>query len=686
MSGQPQDSDHEQVQPAQGSLTAFVAELQRRRVIRVALVYIVAAWLIIQVAETVFPALLLPEWAVTLVVILLVTGFPVAVILAWAYQVEPENADHTATSVHYVVDKNRKLDFVVIAALSAIVVILAYHLYVREAPTEVREVGPQTASDAGGGPASGVNRPSIGVLPFLNLSDDRENEYFADGLAEEILNLLVRVREVDVASRTSSFFFKDKDVDIKAVADQLGVSNVLEGSVRRQGNKIRVTAQLIRADSGFHVWSNTYDRELEDIFGIQDDIARQIVNSLELAISSESDEALNHVPTDSLDAYQYYLQGRDYLRGEYTEERLASAQSLFERAIEIDSNFAEAYAGLCDSLLAMYDMKRSTSFFEQAERACHRGLTLDAKAGDVHAALGNLYRSSGQLDKAAMELERAIALNQRNVDAYFGLADTYKMQNDSEKAEQTYQRAIDIQPGYWRGHLEMGSFLYYAGRLGEAIESYSNVVSLAPDNATGHLNLGSAYFLAGDFANAATAWRRSIDLEPSTSAYMNVGSSYYFLGRFDEAAAMYEKAAELSPDDFEVWGALGDAYRYTEDKSDIAETAYTKAIEHGEELIRINPADALTIGALSQYYAHLGQAKRASELIAKAGQLEPENMYVQYFSAVTHASLGDIESAVEAVEKALLLGYPASLVEPDAGLSKIIEDSRVQALIDDAGT
>ena len=667
------------------SITEFIEELRRRRVTRVALVYVVAAWVLIQVAQATFPALLLPDWTVTLVIILIAIGFPVALIFAWAYQIEAEHSDPTATSVHYVVDEHRKLDFVIITALAVIVVILSYELYRREASPDLPVAVESQLSEPIDSSVVPAGRPSIGVLPFLNLSDDRQNEYFADGLAEEILNLLVRIREIDVAARTSSFYFKNKDVDIKTIAMQLGVTNVLEGSVRRQGDQIRVTAQLIKADTGFHIWSNTYDRKLEDIFSIQDDIARQVVSGLQLVISNDSTAALSHVPTESLQAYQYYLQGRDYLRGEYSDTHLDSARTLFESAIAIDRNFAEAYAGLCDTYLALYERSRSTEFFEKAERACHRGLTQDSRAGDVYTALGNLYRASGQPAEAAAEFEQAIALNSRNVDAYFGLADTYKQGNDDARAEITYQRAIDIQPGYWRAHLEMGHFLYTAGRFREAIEFFTRAINLAPDNATGHLNLGSSYYLLGDFENAAEAWRKSLELEPSTSAYLNIGSSYFFLGRFDDAAEMYEKASELAPDDFEVWGSLGDAYRYTNENQALALPAYEKAIELGEKMLEINPSDASTIAPLAQYHANYGNKKRAAELIAKAAEIEPESNFVQYFSAVAYTSLGDNEAAITAIEKAVALGYPPNLLIPDAGLAAIVGDSRVEALIKDDG-
>jgi TolB-like protein/tetratricopeptide (TPR) repeat protein len=666
-----------------GHFAEFIAELRRRRVIRVGLVYLVVAWLIMQVAETTFPALLLPEWSVTLVVVLLVFGFPVALILAWAYQVEADSASHTETSVQIVLDKSRRLDFIIIAGLAAVVVILSYELYLRDSP-QVPAVATESTLPATVAPPTETPRPSIGVLPFVNLSDDPQNEYFADGLAEEILNVLVRMQEIDVAARTSSFYFKGKDVDISMVADHLGVANVLEGSVRRQGDTIRVTAQLIEAETGFHLWSNTYQRKMEDIFSIQDDIARQVATGLNVILSSDSDALLERVPTESVEAYQYYLQGRDYLRGEHNVTRLHSAKTLFDQAIEIDGNFAEAYAGLCDSLLAMYEESRSTDFFEQAERACHRGLTLDAGAGDVNTALGNLYRSSGQYGKAVIEFERAIALNNRNVDAYGGLADTFKQLNRLDEAERHYQYAIDLQPGYWRGHLEMGNFLYGTGRIQEAVESFKYVVNVTPDNATGHLNLATAYFMLGDYENAAATWRKSIELEPRTSAYLNVGNSYFFLGRFDDAAAMYSQAAEMSPDDFEVWGALGDAYRHAGDNQMLAQNAYRKAIELGNKQLEINQSDAMLMASLAQYYAHIGDASKAVTLISEAEKLEPQSMYVHYFSAVTNASLGNYDAAVDNVVEAVELGYPTSLLELDAGLSTIINNQRIEALIRDS--
>ncbi|HEX9852091.1 MAG TPA: tetratricopeptide repeat protein, partial [Woeseiaceae bacterium] len=236
-------------------------------------------------------------------------------------------------------------------------------------------------------------------------------------------------------------------------------------------------------------------------------------------------------------------------------------------------------------------------------------------------------------------------------------------------------------PGYWRGYSEMGSFLYYAGRLDEAVQFYRKAVNLAPDNATGYLNLGASYYLMGDLENAATAWTRSLELEPSPSAYMNVGSSYFFLGRFDEAAEMYTQASELSPNDFEIWGSLGDALSHVQSGHAAASEAYAKAVELGDAMLRINASDAQTMALLSQYHAKLGNTERAMLLVEQAESLQPQNMYVHYFAAITHASAGNIDAALAAIAEAVELGYPVTLLEMDAGLSNLAGEPRFRDIV-----
>ncbi|MEM6513784.1 MAG: tetratricopeptide repeat protein [Pseudomonadota bacterium] len=668
---------------ADGSLSEFLKELQRRRVIRVGLVYVVAAWVIIQVAETLFPILSLPDWTVTFVVLLCILGFPLAVVLSWAYRIEAENADPTATTVEYVLPEKRGIDFVIIGALTIAVAILAYELYLRqddtpavtETPPSVAE--PNRVTDTAAPlvdtpPAD--QRPSIGVLPFLNLSDDKENEYFADGLAEEILNLLVRVQELDVAARTSSFFFKGKDMDIRAIGKQLGVTTVLEGSVRRQGDRVRVTAQLIQADTGYHLWSETYDRHMEDVFAIQDDISREVVAAVGAALSADSLQAIERIPTGSFEAYEAYLRGRALMREAYTAERTAMAKDLFEEATQLDPGFAGAHAGLCSALLQTYRKSRDVAFFEAAEKSCIRGLTLDADAPDVYNSLGHLYLSSGQYDKAIEQFEQALALNNRNMSAHFGLATTYDRQNRKDEAETVYKNAVFIQPGFHHTHIQLGNFYYYSGRNAEAIQSYQQAVALSPDDYEVYVNLGAAYFLEGLFDQASSAWRQSLRMQPSVEGYMNIGSSYFFQGRFDEAAEMYTRATDIAPSDYEAWSALGDALKFSEGREQESAAAYGKAIELAEAMYAIDQSNAMLLGPLAGLYAHVGRDADARRLIADALQQQPENVYVQYFAAVAFASLGDTVSGRSALDEALRLGYPDNLVRSDAGLANLLRD------------
>ena len=291
---------------AQSALSRFYRELKRRKVIRVAVVYAVVAWVMVEVASVIFPGLLLPEWSVRLMIAFAILGFPIALVMAWAIELTPDG----------------------IKAESSI----------SEKPQEDTAPTPDQYETKEG-------FDSVAVLPFLNLSNDPDNEYFSDGMSEELLNLLCKVPQLTVASRTSSFSFKGKDVDMGTVAKQLGVDVILEGSVRRSNERVRITAQLVDARSDRHLWSETYDRELKDVFAVQDEIAHNIVRALELSLSPAQQRCiLQRSATEDMDAYDFYLRGRYFVeRGD-----VDSGQKMFEKAIELDENYALAWAGAAD--------------------------------------------------------------------------------------------------------------------------------------------------------------------------------------------------------------------------------------------------------------------------------------------------------------------------------------------------
>ena len=353
---------------------------------RVAGIYAVVAWILTEVADVVFPALQLPDWTVTFVVALLILGFPIAMIFAWVFDIGPQGIERTeplAERARGIPHPERIVyALLVVAAMG----ILAWFLYPQSPEGEQRAEGP---------------RDSIAVLPFANLSQDATNDYFSDGMSEELLNLLARVPNLRVASRTSSFAYKDQNIDVREVARQLGVDTVLEGSVRRQGDRVRITAQLIDARDGYHLWSQTYDRELKDIFAVQDEISAEIVKALKVTLAGEGEGAVKDdaresalarvAPTDNVEAYQYYLQARHQFKRR-GEEAIDTTITLLERALELDPDFARAYSGLAAAYVVLpgYSGEDPGPYYDKASVAARQALARNPNLGEAHAVLAQI--------------------------------------------------------------------------------------------------------------------------------------------------------------------------------------------------------------------------------------------------------------------------------------------------------
>jgi len=407
----------------------FFAELRRRRVIRVAVVYAIAGWVVIEVASTMLPGLHLPQWSVTLVIALVVLGFPIAFLMGWMFDIGPGGVQRTGP----------------VAPVAAPAQVDAPRLASDVPPAERRVTTPSaplrataTTDDEG--------RRTIAVLPFVNMSGDADNEYFSDGISEEILNLLAKLPQLKVASRTSAFNFKGRQASIPEVARELGVGTVLEGSVRRAGERVRITAQLIEAGSDSHLWSESYDRELKDVFAIQDDIAHSIVKALQVTLSPQERRAMQSVATTDPEAYDYYLRGRNYM---YSMARrdYEHAIRMFEQAITLDSKYALAYAGLADAYSHMYRYVEATAEnVEKANRASEQAVVLDRDSAEAHASRGLALFISERYDEAEAEFDIAVARNPNLFEAwyYYGLASS--SQGRVEKAIDLYTRAAEVNP------------------------------------------------------------------------------------------------------------------------------------------------------------------------------------------------------------------------------------------------
>jgi adenylate cyclase len=378
-------------------MRGLLVDLKRRRVFRVAGLYGVVAWIIAEVTSVVFPVLLLPEWTVTFVVALLILGFPIAMVLAWAYDIGPHGIERTPPLAELDPGLKPRAWLVYAVMLAVAMAGLGWLLWSRLAP-----VAPATYE-------------SIAVMPFANLSGEAANEYFSDGMAEELLNLLAQVPGLQVAARTSSFAYKGENVDVREIGRALAVDAVLEGSVRRSGDRVRVTAQLVDTSTGYHLWSQNYDRQMEDIFDLQDEISTEIVRALAGRLGARrAAEPLpaRDAPTDSVEAYTTYLQARHQWKRRGAEP-LRNSIELFQQALELDPEFARAWAGLAAAWVVLPDYvgEAPDTYRSEAVNAARLALAHDPNMAEAHAVLAQIQGLDGDWAGADAGFFFAISLD-----------------------------------------------------------------------------------------------------------------------------------------------------------------------------------------------------------------------------------------------------------------------------------
>ena len=492
---------------------SFFAELKRRNVFRVGAAYLVVAWLLMQVTDTVVPALHLPGWIVTAVVLFLIIGLPLALIFAWAFELTPEGLKREADveppeSIHH--QTGRKLDYLIIGALVLALGYFAYDKVLLDPKRDAALVESTTQAFEKQAAAAAEAQKSIAVLPFANMSADPEQEYFVDGLAEELLNLLASIPELRVTARTSSFAFKDKQVDVRTIAEKLDVQHILEGSVRKAGNTLRVTAQLIEADSGYHLWSRRFDRKFEDVFAIQDEIAAAVVDALKISLLNELPKAKEINP----DAYALYLQGI-YFGDRFTKEGLEKAVNAFQAALKLEPEYAPAWAMLAEA----YSTEASRMY-----RDVHEGTALARAAIERAIALGD-------------ELPQAHAIM-----VWINMTHEW----DWQGANESMQRAMALDPG---GVYTLGTASALAGtfgRLDEAIKIDRQVIRLSPLDLSLHFNHGFHLTAAGRLDEATVALRHVLELNPQTP-YVHFSLGVIFLLQNQPKIALAEMELEIDP-------------------------------------------------------------------------------------------------------------------------------------------
>jgi TolB-like protein/Tfp pilus assembly protein PilF len=534
------------VQANQKPMSLF-NELKRRNVFRVATAYVVAAWLILQVTDIILNNVEAPDWAFWLIVLILSIGLIFVVGFSWAFEMTPEGLKHEREvdrSSSITTQTGKKLDRLITGVL---VVALAYFvidkfviqgLYL-PATTEVATSESAAEAEPAAEPATGPqDDKSIAVLPFVNMSDDASNEFFSDGISEEILNALAKVRELKVAGRTSSFAFKGQNQDLRVIADTLGVQNILEGSVRKAGDTVRITAQLVKADDGFHLWSETYDRKLDDVFAIQDEIANAILLAMKATLLDEASSVVSATRT-AAEAYELYLLAKQRMY-ERTEINLKSAAELLDRAIAIDETYAPAYAQRGIATLLLSETSYGTIPNDQANAQSRlyldKALELDRNLAEAWAGLGLYYNGPPlQAEKSIEVLERALTLNPNLINAGNWLALVYMGTNRARDALDLLNKLSERDPLYKPAFGNRVGMMAWMGQTTEARAVIDDIEPFMPDDAQILQTRAWVDYAEGKHAAGLIRFKQALEKQP-TDRVLRVGTNqgHYRLLEYDQ--------------------------------------------------------------------------------------------------------------------------------------------------------
>jgi len=540
---------------------SLFTELKRRNVFKVGFAYLVLAWVVVQVTQAAVPALRLPEWVNSLVFFLGAIGFPFAVLLAWAFEITPEGVkreNEVDRSESVTPQTGRKIDFFIIGIMAIAIVYFVYDRQTRDSKSVTNSETAVQQDNSYSKPEKKTTTEnvelegsSIAVLPFINMSQDKNNEYFSDGISEEILNLLAKIPKLHVTSRSSAFSFKGKEIIISDIAKKLGVSNILEGSVRKSGNRIRITAQLISAETDKHLWSETYDREMTDIFKIQDEIAAAIVKALKSNLGLEIKIQNREMTGINLEAHNEYLRGRFYLENR-TKEDIETALHHFEKAINIAPDYAPAWMGKAWAITFLsetnYGVYPTGVANERAKPAAEKALLLDPRLPEAHAIMGLILDNAQRNEEAIPYFERAIALNPNYTDVYTWYGNA--LINQPLRQMQLREKAYQLAPMSIISSANYGFSLTNFGRYGEANSVANHILEIDSKSRVGYVLLAEIYLDQGQSAQAAFYLTKAKKYGTALTDRFLLASNLANLGLINEGVEVLEGTA------FEVFGLI----------------------------------------------------------------------------------------------------------------------------------
>jgi TolB-like protein/predicted Zn-dependent protease len=632
-------------QSAGAAQMSLIAELKRRNVFKVGIAYVVAAWLILQLTDVLSELMELESDVGKIVIILLVVGFIPALIFAWAFELTPDGVkreEDVDRSQSLTRQMDRRFDFAIIGLLAVAVVYFAVDKFVLEAEPEQADVASESVA----------REKSIAVLPFVNMSADADNEYFSDGLSEELLNLLAKVDGLKVAARTSSFKFKNSEADIAEIGAQLGVATILEGSVRKSGDQARITAQLIKVGDGFHLWSDTYDRTLDDIFQVQDEIARAIVDALKLPLLGHDAKPVTATTTENFAAYDLYLLGRHHAR-EYNARSFEQAIGYYQRAIGIDPGFAPAYSGLADGYIFLSDYGDLPQGDAQrlAREAVEKALALDPDLVEAQVSMGLLLENLGHYAEADPHFMKALQINPSDVNALMFYSNALTDRYQYSRALEAIERAMEVDPLSHRVRHQYAMRLIRVRRFDAALDVIQALISANPDDPT-------AYEIWGDLFREQGLPHRSIPMY-RTAHRLRPGDIY--MARWNVAASLELDDAAMADywlEQARARGADGQWTRFAEYTVLYADGRSAELLQLVNRVLGLQPGQVILLILRGVAQMQLGQNELALETfhdaLAQSGYADGQQLAADQLAAAVQLA-NALDAAGNAAQRDALL-------------------------------
>jgi len=521
----------------------------------------------------------------------------------------------------------------------------------------------------------------LSVLP-PNSSGEASQVAFDNGLADTLNSRLGELSVRHALAVIPMNLTVEKHVTtVDAARQQFGVNLVLVLSVQRAAGDVRVNYALVDARSHRQVRSGTVTAAAVDSFALQDRVFESIAASLDLQLAPQERQTFTAHGTSEPAAYDFYLQGRGYLQDYVVPEKVDNAVTLFHRALEKDSTYAAATAGLGEAYWRKFQLVHDMRWADAAISNCQKAAELGPQLAAAHTCLGRVFRAKGNYESSAEQYRRALEIEPGSDDAYGGLAIAYEQLGRVEEAEALYKQAISVRPSYWATYNWLGLFYMAHARYEEAASMFTQVVTLAPDSFTGYYNLGAVRILQGEYSEAIPILQQSLNIRATADALSNLGTAHFQMRQYAQSAENFEQAVKLDDKNYVMWGNLGDAYYWTPGRRPEAAAAYGKAIALGEENLRLNPNDAQLLGYLAEYYAMRGDRKPALARLDACLRLQSKSPDLLLNAGIVYQQLGDTNRGLDALKKAVDLGVSPELLRDTPNFDVLSNNLRFQGLI-----